>query len=793
MLSPHLIAKTEPEACPENLIVFGDIRVSVLGERLFRIEKDSTRRFCDKATQCVWFRNMKPTAFDAEISSSLRIKTSKAEIEIVDDVMNSTVRLDDGRCVTLRKIKNLPGAYRSLDGCDGDAYIHGDKSDKIKLEDGIVSSCGVGIHIDTDSLVLNDDGRLEERADDELDIYVFAHGYDFRGAIKDLYMICGNTPIVPKYALGNWWSRFHEYSEQEYLHIVDRLGERDIPITVATVDMDWHWYRTLDEKKHITADGKNDELHGGAKGWTGYSWNTDLFPDYKRFLRELKKRGLKVTLNLHPAGGIRYFEDMYPQMAEAMGVDAAEERVIAFDFTADRFINAYFDIIHKPYERDGVDFWWIDWQQGTSTKMSGLDPLWALNHYHTLDISKSGPPLILSRYCKIGSHRYPVGFSGDTYITWRSLNFIPYFTAMGTNAGYTWWSHDIGGHFYGEKDDELYLRYVQFGAFSPIMRLHCMSAEVATKEPMYYMNGTGLIAEEFLRLRHRMIPFLYSESYNTHINGSALIEPMYYAYPAEKNAFKAKGQYMFARNFIVAPITGKGNRKGLAEKRVWLPEGKWTDIFTQDEYTGGGYVDMVRWQNTIPVLAGEGAIFVLDGRRHTNSISDSDRLEIMVFNGNGEYTLHEGGEESPRDTYFTSYREGSKQVFRIHTGGDFGEMPSRTYKLLFKNIPDGEVKVLCDNQICDAHIDGAGECLSVTLHDTNTQSVYEITVCCNDDRRAYRNNRLLYSLMRLEGDNMKKNRLLDALCELDDADAKKLIEAQTMFTNREKKRLTEAW
>ncbi len=237
----------------------------------------------------------------------------------------------------------------------------------------------------------------------------------------------------------------------------------------------------------------------------------------------------------------------------------------------------------------------------------------------------------------------------------------------------------------------------------------------------------------------------------------------------------------------------KGDSKGLEEKRVWLPDGKWTDIFTQDEYIGGGYVDMVRWQNTIPVLAGEGAIFVLDGRRHTNSISDSDRLEIMVFNGNGEYILHEGGEASRRDTCFISYREGSKQTFRIQTCGDFEGMPVRAYKILFKNISNGEVRVLCDNKICDADIDGMGECLSVTLNDTNIQSVYEITVCCNDDRRAYRNNRLLYSLMRLEGDNMKKNDLLAALYELDDADAKKLVESQTMFTNREKKRLTEAW
>ena len=107
-------------------------------------------------------------------------------------------------------------------------------------------------------------------------------------------------------------------------------------------------------------------------------------------------------------------------------------------------------------EKEGVDFWWIDWQQGTKTKIPGLDPLWALNHYHTLDSAKNGSrPLTLSRYSGLGSHRFPLGFSGDTICSWKSLKFQPYFTGSAANAGYTWWSHDIGGHMHGIQDDEL--------------------------------------------------------------------------------------------------------------------------------------------------------------------------------------------------------------------------------------------------------------------------------------------------------------------------------------------------
>ena len=130
-----------------------------------------------------------------------------------------------------------------------------------------------------------------------------------------------------------------------------------------------------------------------------------------------------------------------------MGVDPKSKKRIPFDITDPKFIDAYFNILHRPYEKEGVDFWWIDWQQEKDTKIKGLDPLWALNHYHSLDLASTGKrPLILSRFAEVGSHRYPLGFSGDTVISWKSLDFQPYFTANAANVGYTWWSHDIGGH-----------------------------------------------------------------------------------------------------------------------------------------------------------------------------------------------------------------------------------------------------------------------------------------------------------------------------------------------------------
>lgn len=146
---------------------------------------------------------------------------------------------------------------------------------------------------------------------------------------------------------------------------------------------------------------------------------------------------MKTTLNVHPADGIRAYEDCYPEVAEAMGVDAKKEEPVNFDIADPKFVDVYFDKVHHPMEKEGVDFWWIDWQQGQSTKIEGLDPLWMLNHYHFLDSGRDGKrPMTFSRYAGPGSHRYPVGFPetltspGNHWISSHTLLAQPPTSAM---------------------------------------------------------------------------------------------------------------------------------------------------------------------------------------------------------------------------------------------------------------------------------------------------------------------------------------------------------------------------
>ncbi|OYP01477.1 hypothetical protein CG709_10995, partial [Lachnotalea glycerini] len=202
------------------------------------------------------------------------------------------------------------------------------------------------------------------------------------------------------------------------------------------------------------------------------------------------------------------------------------------------------------------------------------DPLWVLNHYHFLDHSKGKErPLILSRFAGIGSHRYPVGFSGDSIISWDSLDFQPYFTATASNVGYCWWSHDIGGHMMGKYNEELQIRWLQFGVFSPILRLHSSAGAFNHKEPWNYSVETEKIMSQYMKLRHSLIPYLYSMNYRTHTCAIPLIIPMYYEYPEETAAYHSPNEYFFGSELIVLPITSVVSEEiKVAKVSFWLPE-----------------------------------------------------------------------------------------------------------------------------------------------------------------------------------------------------------------------------
>lgn len=675
--------KTEGHAEDAAIIQGEKYRFTVLTEEMIRLEYCEDGQFEDRATQCVIDRKFKVPEYQViENEESLEIITDKIHL-----VYNKQKFTDYDLSVQVRgnisvyhsiwhfgeEATDLRGTARTLDEADG----------AIELEHGIISRFGYGILDDSRSLVITEDGWVEPRKEDCIDIYFLGYGHEYEHCLKDYYHLTGKTPLLPRYALGNWWSRFYRYNDQEYKALMTRFEKEEIPFSVSVIDMDWHL---------VDIDPKY------GSGWTGYTWNKELFPDPKEFMTWLHDHGLKVTLNVHPAGGVQAHEEKYKEMAEAMGRDWEKEEPVNFDVTDQKFLKAYFEYLHHPNEEEGVDFWWLDWQQGGLSKIPGLDPLWMLNHYHYLDSGRRGKRrLTFSRYAGMGSHRYPVGFSGDTIISWKSLAFQPYFTANASNVGYGWWSHDIGGHMKGYRDEELSTRWIQFGVFSPIMRLHSSNSAFTGKEPWNYNAVSENIMKRYLKLRHEMIPYLYTMNYHASHDGQPLIRPMYYLEPEQPEAYEVPNEYYFGTELVVCPITEPTDKAaGTACVKAWIPEGKWYDIFSGLKYDGGRMLELYRSLEDIPVLAKEGAIIPLtDLTEYTNSVENPKELAVKIVPGkkNAFILMEDTGdtcEDKEENWAQTKLEWINENEFIIHpANGNLDVIPKRrTWKMEFYGIAD---------------------------------------------------------------------------------------------------------
>ncbi|MFT3889345.1 MAG: glycoside hydrolase family 31 protein [Arachnia sp.] len=642
------VSDGRPAPADPAAVVQGDTyRFTILSPRLIRMEWHEQGAFVDEQTQLVVSRDFPVPDFTVThlddggleiLTDCLQLRYDGAEFSDAGLTVTLLTGASDPHYATWRYgysypqqppfRGNLLGTARTLDEVDG----------VTELEFGVLATFGFAAVDDSDSVLMSADGWIAPRppagSRPRKDLYLFAHGRDFAGALADYHRLTGPTPVVPRFVLGNWWSRYWPYTEDEYLTLMDRFEEERIPLSVSVIDMDWH---LVDIDPAI------------GTGWTGYTWNRELFPDPQRFLDDLHRRGLAVTLNVHPADGVRRHEEAYPAVARALGMDPDAGLPVEFDITSRAFVDAYLRHLHHPLEEQGVDFWWLDWQSGGTTRIPGLDPLWMLNHVHFRDSARGGKrPLTFSRYAGLGSHRYPVGFSGDTIVTWASFDFQPYFTNTAANVGYTWWSHDIGGHMFGAKDVELTVRWCQYGVFSPVNRLHSTFSAFGSKEPWGFgVRAHGIIAR-FMRLRHRLIPALYTAAWRAHTDAVAVVRPMYHDAPTTGEAYTVPNQSLLGEHLIVAPITAPEDaRAHLGSTRAWLPEGAWFDLFTGQRYDGGSHLVLFRSLELMPVLARAGAVLPLADP--LAPVTDApDALTLRVFPGDGvSHLIEDHGEGAP--------------------------------------------------------------------------------------------------------------------------------------------------
>jgi hypothetical protein len=660
------------------------VRFTVLTSRLLRLEYSPAGRFEDRPSQAFWRRRLPVPHFQLCSSpDSIEIETehlhlhylisprgfTASTLSVEVKATGSVWRYGD----TPKRAQNLGGTTRTLDEATG----------RVRLEPGLMARAGWAVVDDSRSLVFTPDGWLEPRhTPGNLDFYFFGYGLEFPACLQDFTQVAGGVPLIPRWILGNWWSRYWRYSDAELLSLMDEFKAHNVPLSVCIVDMDWH----------ITQTGNT------STGWTGYTWNRELFPDPPGFIAALHARGLKTALNLHPAEGLHPHEEQYPDFARQMGRDPGSDEPLPFECADRRFMQAYFELLHHPLEAQGVDFWWLDWQQGSQSSMPGLDPLWWLNHLHFYDAGRSGKkrPFIFSRWGGLGNHRYPIGFSGDTVVGWDALDFQPAFTAAAANVGYGWWSHDIGGHMGGIEDDDLYTRWMQFGVFSPILRMHCTNVLFHERRPWGRGPAAERAASEAMRLRHALIPYIYAMAWRNTTTALPLVTPMYYSHPESAEAYRCPQQYWFGSELVAAPFTRPAEvDTGLARQIVWLPPDDWFNFFT-GEHVPPGWRTIYGDLDDIPVFARAGAIVPLGEPETWGSTANPCTLHLDIFPGkDGRFDLYEDDGETLGYTQgkssLTSFGlqwQPQALAFTIYpVSGDLSVVPERrTYQLHFRGI-----------------------------------------------------------------------------------------------------------
>ena len=668
-----------------------------------------------------------------------RIKNRKGYVEITTDKLVLRYTKNSGK-FTAKNLKitsikglypfkwvpgmentgNLKGTYRTLDGCNGvDKNRNG-----MKLEDGLLSTEGWTLLDDSKGYLFDnaDWPWVENRSEnDGQDWYFMAYGHNYKSALKDFTVFAGKEPLPPRFAFGYWWSRYWSYSDNEIRELLNNFHTYDIPLDVLVIDMDWHY----------TEPGKG--------GWTGYTWNRRLFPDPEGLLRYIRNNGLQVTLNLHPADGVASYETNFPAMAKWMGVNPDTTKVIPYEGSNKQFMSGWLNTLLRPMEKEGVSFWWLDWQQRLNDKKyKDLSNTWWLNYvmFSDMERNRNTRPLLYHRWGGLGNHRYQIGFSGDAIICWDMLKYEPYFNSTASNVLYGYWSHDIGGHYGADSiNPELYTRWLQFGALSAILRTHSTKNANLNKEPWTFDHKYFDIIRNTILQRYEMAPYIYTMARKAYDTGVSLCRPMYYDYPDDKEAYDNKDEYMFGDNVLVYPITSP-MKDDKSEVKVWLPKGNdWYEWDTGTLLKGGQTVERSFHIDEYPIYIKAGSILPFYGKVKSLESND-DSVTVMVSPGNeGKFIMYEdnGDDKDYATNYATTELSSKKEgnVLTVQIGarkGSYEGMPlNRKYKVRVEcsAVPE---KVTVNGEKTDYTYDGLNLSLTIDIPQTGCAGKKEVKI-----------------------------------------------------------------
>ncbi len=404
----------------------------------------------------------------------------------------------------------------------------------------------------------------------------------------------------------------------------------------------------------------------------------------------------------------------------------------------------FMNVLHAPLMKEGIDFWWID--GAGSAPLKGLSgQLWTNRVYYDFTRSFTGKrALILSRYGGWGNERYPILFTGDTFSDWPMLAFEVGFTARGGNALTPYISNDVGG-FHGAKlSTKLYCRWLEFGAFSPILRLHSSYENPASgnmRMPWVYGDTGVAVARKYFNLREELIPYIYTYSRLAYDDALPILRPLYLEYPDLPQAYSFPDEYFFGSEMLVSPVVDSGDSAA-----TFLPPGNWVDYFTGKIYEGKRIIRSKYPVDVLPLFVKEGSIIPFQDRMTYANQRPLDTLLLKVYGpDSGSFNLYEDdgsslgytkGQYSWCPMTFRVSEDGTHILSVGPTTGKFkGQVSRMTYKIEIHGLAKPDIvylKTRLDGHTGERHIrwtwDNATSTVIVMVPPENIRSKIELKI-----------------------------------------------------------------
>lgn len=506
----------------------------------------------------------------------------------------------------------------------------------------MVSSKGYGILWDVYSMGVfefKDDAlKVWFEAGDALDFY-FIHGPSLDRVIAGYRWLTGGAPLLPKYAFGYWQSKERYATQEEIVSVAREFRKRGIPIDIIV--QDWQYW--------------------GKYGWNAFKFDEERYPDPAKMVKDIHDLGIRIAISIWPFFGEE--TAIYREAAELGHLVPGTGLVNVFNESARRW---FWEKIREVFYKVGIDGWWLDatepevrpllvyttWQRELKVdggRMYKYMNVWPLLESKAVYEGQRGDSnkrvLILTRSGFAGIQRYGVvNWSGDITGDWTTFRAQVWAGLNYCLSGLPWWCTDIGGFFSGSPDSEgyreLFVRWFQWGVFCPIFRVH---GTYFPKEPWRFGPEVERILVDYVRLRYRLLPYIYSLAWKVHSEGYTMMRHLAMDFPEDRGALDADDEFMFGPFLLVAPVTTPSTY----EREVYLPQGLWYDFWTGKLYGGGRYVKVPSPLEKIPVFVKAGAIIPLAPPTVNSTMEKIDELEVRVYPGaDGKFVLYDDDGET---------------------------------------------------------------------------------------------------------------------------------------------------